>query len=121
MKLRDKEGTVQFHVKDADTGETWTAKARAYLTRRQANKMSGQPDQILQFAHYLARVGRKAGRRVEVRAVTSTSVNGREPQPLIDPEVDLAAQPRNMRPASWIVPLHQPLRKAARHSTDVDE
>jgi hypothetical protein len=62
MKLRDKDATASFTVKDRDTGETWTAGPRAYLSRRQAEKMAGHPDMILQFAHHLAKLGRDAGR-----------------------------------------------------------
>jgi hypothetical protein len=51
------------------------------------------------------------------------SLNGREPQPLIDPVVDLATQPRTLAPASWIVPLFQPLpaRHAPPPADDADE
>ena len=42
---------------------------------------------------------------MEVRARTFVSLNGRRPQPLVDPDVDLAAQPRDLSHASWIVPL----------------
>jgi hypothetical protein len=38
------------------------------------------------------------------------SLNGRKPQLLIDPAVDLAAQPRFAFHRSWILPLHEPLR-----------
>ena len=73
--------------------------------------MSGNPDLILQFAHYLAERDRPSGRsRLEVRAAASASLNGREAQPLVDPDTDLAAQPRSLRASPWIVPLYQPLR-----------
>jgi hypothetical protein len=121
MKLRDKEATVRFLVRDRDTGKSWTVRPREHLSRRQANKMAGHPDMILQFAHYLAERGRRSGSpHLEVRAVTSASVNGREEQRLVDPGVDLAAQPRTWRPASWIVPLYQPLRPSPRTSSDED-
>jgi len=122
MKLRDKDATARFVVKDADTGHTWNTGPRAYLTRRQAEKMAGHPAMILQFAHHLAKLGREAGRpHVEVRAITRASVNGRERQALLDPDTDLAAQARTLGPAPWIVPLRQPLRKAPRPSAAVEE
>ena len=122
MKLRDKDASARFVVKDADTGETWTSSPRAYLTRRQAERMAGHPDMILQFAHHLARLARDAGRpHVEVRAITSAAVNGRERQTLLDPDIDLAAQTRTLWPAAWIVPLRQPLRKAPRAAAPVEE
>jgi hypothetical protein len=85
--------------------------------------MAGHPDLILQFAHYLAARGRRDGRpNLEVRALTSASVNGREAQALVDPNVNLAAEPRALGPATWIEPLYQPLRPAARtaHEGDAD-
>jgi hypothetical protein len=109
MKLRDKEATVRFRVTDADTGETWTVRPREHLSRRQARKMAGHPEMILQFAHYLAERGRLEGRTLEVRALTSASLNGREEQLLVDPGTDLAREPRTLRPARWIVPLEKPL------------
>ena len=122
MKLRDKDASALFVVKDTDTGETWTTAPRAYLTRRQAARMAGHPDMILQFAHHLAQLGRDAGRpHIEVRAITSASVNGRDRQALVDPETDLAAQPRTLRTASWIVPLQQPLRKGPRRAEAAEE
>jgi hypothetical protein len=46
---------------------------------------------------------------LQVRCESSISLNGRFPQPLIDPAVDLAAQPRPWGHASWVVRLHEPL------------
>jgi hypothetical protein len=67
---------------------------------------------VLQFAHHLADVYRKQGYpRIQVRARVDASLNGRRPQALIDPDVDLAAEPRNLLPARWIVPLREPLRR----------
>ena len=86
--------------------------------------MSGNPDLILQFAHYLAERDRPPGRsRLEVRASVSASLNGRDAQSLVDPETDLAAQPRSLRASPWIVPLYQPLRPPSptRPAGDADE
>jgi hypothetical protein len=86
--------------------------------------MSGQPDMILQFAHYLAEKAQREGRPgVQVHANVTASLNGRDPQVLIDPQVDLAATPRNLRHSAWIVPLHTPLppRALAHEQDDSDE
>jgi len=110
MKLRDKDASARFLVADPAQGRSWTVKPSNHLTRLQSSKMAAQPDMILQFAHHLAGRLRRAGHhRVEVRAWVTASLNGREPQPLIDPTVNLAAQPRGVRPATWILPLRQPL------------
>ncbi len=47
----------------------------------------------------------RATQDFEIRAFTSLSLNESPAQPLIDPEVDLAAQPETVMPKPWIVPL----------------
>jgi len=117
MKLRGKDAKATFVVTDPDTGERRIVDPRAELTDWQYGKMANRPDLILQYAHHLAdrfavvdRSG--ARRRPSVRAVVDCSLNGRDPQPLVDRDVDLAAQRRSLLPASWIVPLREPLRPA---------
>jgi len=44
-----------------------------------------------------------------VRARVEVSLNGRQPQLLIDPNVDLAKEEAGLLPARWIVPLTTPL------------
>jgi vitamin K-dependent gamma-carboxylase len=108
MKLRSKRGRVRFHVLDTTSGETWTIDPRDELSKRQARKLSTRPDMILQFAHHLRDRFRKQGRSgVAVHANSRARLNDRARQPLIDPEVDLAAVERSLLPASWIVPLRR--------------
>ena len=65
---------------------------------------------ILQFAHHLERdLVAQGFTNVEIRADTLASLNGREPQQLIDPDVDLAATERTIFGADWIEPLREPL------------
>ena len=112
MKLRDKEGTARFFLTNPVAGTTREIHPERYLTSKQVRWMHIHPDMILQFSHYIAgilRSGAREGR--EIRAEVFTSLNGRELQLLIDPAVNLAAQPRTLRPASWIMPLEEPLRR----------
>jgi len=44
-----------------------------------------------------------------VRARAMVSLNGREPQLLIDPNIDLAKEEVGLLPARWILPLTTPL------------
>lgn len=68
--------------------------------------MSYQPDLILQYSHYKANeLLRSGNEEVEIKAKVMTSLNGRDPQLLIDPNVNLVEQERNMLPAKWIMPL----------------
>lgn len=112
MKLRSKrpEYLAAFVVEDgAGQPLNWLS-PELMLTPRQARKMSGQPDMLLQYAHFIRDHLRAKGyEEVHVYAYTSLSLNGRAPQRLVDPEVDLAAEPRSLRHADWIVPLSQPL------------
>jgi hypothetical protein len=108
MKLRCKKGRARFIVIDATSGRKWRVDPRKYLDARQYRKMAVHPDMILQFSHYLAEEKRRAGYPdVRVYARVTVSLNGREPQFLIDPDVDLAQERRNLLPAVWIMPLHE--------------
>lgn len=109
MKLRDKASNAFFTVTEPETGATWEVDANTYLTPRQYDEMSSRPDMILQFAHFLRDNWRKRGYdNVEVRAEVLSSLNGREYQFLIDPDVDLAKERRSLGHANWIVPLTEP-------------
>jgi vitamin K-dependent gamma-carboxylase len=109
MKLRDKDATAVFTLHDPASGRTWTVDLRQ-CHNRQCDKIAGQPDMIIQFAHHLAEEKRREGYpEIEVRALVLASLNGRRAQLLVDPAVDLAKARRSMWPASWIVPLTEPL------------
>ena len=113
MKLHDKQGSMAFLLTDPETGASWEANIPHYLPRWQYAEMALRPDMILQFAHYLADRETKPGhRRLEVRAEINLSLNGRREQPMIDPNVDLAATQRSLFPASWITELTAPRRKS---------
>lgn len=107
MKLRDKEGSATFHV-TTDDGRTLTVGPDDHLTSKQSYLLAGHPSRIVQFAHYLSELHGGA----EVRAETAVSLNGREPAPLVNPNVDLAAAPQWWwGHAEWILPLDEPLRR----------
>jgi hypothetical protein len=111
MKLRNKESKFRFAATAPSTGEHWIIDPRTYLTQRQVQKMSTRPDMLLQFCHHVADRHQREGKGdIEVRARVLTSLNNRERQLLIDPEIDLAKVERNLRHADWIVPLTTPLK-----------
>jgi vitamin K-dependent gamma-carboxylase len=104
VMVREKNGSVVFHVRDPRTGHTWQVSPHRYLTRLQEREMSGQPDLILQFAHFLARDFAARGVvGVEVRAEARVSLNGRRAALLIDPTVDLVPLRDGVMPAPWIL------------------
>jgi hypothetical protein len=115
MKLRTKEGEAVFTVTHPGSGQTWTIKPEDHLKSHQLMKMITKPDLILQFSHYLAEEKRREGYDdVEVRAHVMVSLNGREPQLLIDPNVDLTKERVSLLPTNWIVPLTTPLESRSR-------
>jgi vitamin K-dependent gamma-carboxylase len=113
MKLRDKSAEAQFYVTDPASGQTQLADPGQYLNVNQRSEMVTRPDMILQFAHHLAAEARRngLGTNMEVRAFVRASLNGRASHLLIDPSVNLAAEPRTLGPARWIRPLGEPLRR----------
>lgn len=91
MLVRSKVGTTRYVITDRSSGATWQVNPAVYLAPHQLQGMRGKPDMVLEFAHYLRDRLHEEGRSdVEVRALTSVSLNGREWRPMVDPEVDLA-------------------------------
>ena len=114
MKLRDKDSAGLFVASDPSTGEQWEVNPLDYLTSRQTRKMTSRPHMVIPFVHYLEDRFREEGHQdVEIRARIFASLNGREAQLLIDPEVDLT---KVSHPwwghADWILPLELPLRSS---------
>jgi hypothetical protein len=112
MKLRDKDARVEFSVLDPDTGKKWQVYPAIWLTRRQFEKMPTRPDMIQQFAHHLDKVWQEKYRvsNPVVTALAMCSLNFRELAMLVDPERDLSAIPRSLKPADWILPLEPALQ-----------
>jgi hypothetical protein len=110
MKLRTKSGEAVFTLTHPGSGQTWNIAPKDHLKPHQLMKVITKPELILQFAHYLAEKKRLEGYdNVEVRARVMISLNGREPQLLIDPNVDLTNEQVSLLPTRWIVPLTTPL------------
>lgn len=103
MKLRDKDGSVEFHARDPATGAIRRVELRRYLKGWQRRAMAGKPEMIHAFAGFLGEELRGPdGRRPEIHVHAWASLNGRRAQPLIDPGVDLAAEGPSLGPARWI-------------------
>jgi len=103
--VREKNGSLTYHVRERDSGRRYQLSAYDYLTWRQVSEMAGQPDLILQLAHLIERDLEQKGRGpVEVYAEALVSLNGRPAQLLLDPKVDLSAVNDGLGHASWILP-----------------
>jgi vitamin K-dependent gamma-carboxylase len=104
VMLIEKTGSVEYRVVGRGF-ETHVLPERE-LSARKYKLMSTQPDMIHEYALALAeRYTTAAGERPRVYADAWSALNGRPSQRLIDPNVDLAAEARSLRPASYIVPL----------------
>ena len=106
MKLRTKTGEAVFTITHPESGQTWTINPEDYLESHQLMKVITKPDLLIHFGHYLAELKSREGyENVEVRAHVMVSLNGRPPQLLIDPNVDLAKEQPSLLPTRWILPL----------------
>jgi hypothetical protein len=110
MMLRTKQGAIRYEVIDPADGSVWEIDPSSMLTPRQAYTVPGRADMIRQFARHLATEFAARGRpNVEVRALTNVTLNGRQPQPFVNPDVDLTREPARLWGTPWILPLTQPL------------
>lgn len=108
MRLRDKQGSATFLVRSE--GREWAVDPRDLLTAKQAALLPGHPERLVHLARHLSDLYDGA----EVRVETSVSLNGRTPQPIVDPTVDLASVDLpGWRRADWIMPLEDPSRESA--------
>jgi vitamin K-dependent gamma-carboxylase len=114
MRMYDREADGYFLVA-AEGGRYWVVEPEDFLTARQARGMLTRPDMIWQFAAHLERVWAEAGHGdVAVHAHVQKSLNGRAPQPYIDPDTDLTAVRYNLfGPDPWVLPLTTPFEARA--------
>ena len=108
--LTERGGDVSFRVTDKASGVTWIEDARVLYTPLQWKVMSTDAELIRQAAHAIAASHGRDGIDVEVRADAFVSLNGRPAQRLIDPNVDLAAEPWRLGHQPWILsaPVESP-------------
>ncbi|PHQ34103.1 HTTM domain-containing protein [Rhodopirellula bahusiensis] len=114
MLLRAKVSGVRVYATDPESGRSGVIDLRPYLTQRQLAVVGRDPRMIHQLCLFIADdLATKGHPNVELRALALVSLNGRKPQPIIDPSVDLTKQPRDLRYPDWIVDLHEPYRHLA--------
>jgi hypothetical protein len=110
MMLRGKTTALQYYLTDPHTGYSWGADYSHFLHPEQALRFAIDPEMIRHLAEALADSHQSTtGIRPEVRALVLSSLNGRRPQLLIDPSVNLAAEPTWPQRRTWIMPLTEPL------------
>jgi hypothetical protein len=110
MRIAEKVSGIRFYVTDPATGQREVHDPNSYLPRWQVDAMSVSPELIRKYSHHLARRSGGTGRtEVEVRVRVVNSLNGREPQLLVDPTVNLEAVDFSWQSADWIVPIEDTL------------
>ncbi len=100
--LTERSGSVQFHIVNQARTTTITTDAKELFTPLQWSTMANDPELIRQTAHLLARQRGTKGSSVFVDAFVS--LNGRRAVRIIDPTVDLAAEPYRALGQPWILP-----------------
>ena len=109
MLIQRKAVRASFYVVDPNTDETTKVIPEEVLGSREADAMGWRPDEMLQFAHYLTKIMPQRGPRpLRVEARVLASLNGRKPQLIIDPNVDLAAESRPWGRPRWLLEIHEP-------------
>ncbi len=110
MSVR-KVSIAKFYARDPKTGTEWEISPRDFgIPYYTHNNPWVYPDNLVLFARYATNeLGRQGIANAEIRATVYASLAGRRPQLLIDPEVNLAEQPRSLLPKPWIFGLKEPL------------
>jgi vitamin K-dependent gamma-carboxylase len=109
MMLRTKQAVMRIYMTDPTTGDTWNVDLRTILSAEQLLKCPRDPETMRQLAHQLrARYQRETGRTPEIKALVLASYNGRRPQLLIDPTVDLSTLTSSVGVPAWVMPQRLP-------------
>jgi hypothetical protein len=105
MMLRQKHITLTMYVVHPNTGEQRYAPPEDYLNPSQLRAMGGNPNRILQFAHYLRDLVQKnAGFTPLIHADIKIALNGRVPIRLVSPDLDLVKVPPFTPAYQWVNP-----------------
>ncbi len=102
--LTEKGADVRFRVRDRASGATTIETATDLYTPLQWKVMSSEPELIRQAAHLIASQHAANGSTVAVFVDAFVSLDGRRATRLIDPTVDLAAEPYRPWGQPWVLP-----------------
>lgn len=107
VMLMEKAGYAQFKIKDTKTNQVFIVENLEFLTPTQEKQMAFQPDFLVEYAHFLKNYYQKNKNihEPEVYAEVYVSVNGRLPQLMVDPKINLANEDDSFKPKTWILPF----------------
>lgn len=104
MMLRAKGGYAGFKIKNLNTGKTENVDLEKYLTTKQRRNLL-KPDGIYQFTQKLKKEYAEKDITIEIYARVKVSLNGRTPEFLVDPKLDLTSIEWNyFWHNEWILP-----------------
>ncbi|MCG8653583.1 MAG: HTTM domain-containing protein, partial [Pirellulales bacterium] len=102
MMLRDKNALTHFLIIDNGRQDFLFVPSTLVLTAYQSSRADHHPELIRQTAVELRRFAAETGAwDIEVHALALVSLNGRQPKPMIDPQVDLSRQTRHWFRDDW--------------------
>ena len=108
VMLMEKTGSANFKIVDGESGNRFYVQNEDFLTNFQQKQMSTQADFIIEYAHYLGDHFKSQGHQnVEVYVENYVSLNGRQSQLYIDPEIDLMKLENNIFHKKYILPLNE--------------
>ncbi len=108
VMLMEKAGIAYFTVKDKRNGSFYEVNNKEFLTPLQEKMMSTQPDMILKFAHYLAKVYTGRGvQQPQVFAEVYVTLNGKPSALFIDSTIDLLTEKPGWKHYSWVLPYRK--------------
>lgn len=112
MKLRDKKSICKFRWRDRSSNRAGEVNILDYITPEQASHATADPEMIVQLGRLLSsKLQSEQHGNYEVFALNITSLNGRKPEPIVNPNLNLAAVPATFfLPSSVYTPLTEPLR-----------
>lgn len=105
VMLAEKDGIATFYVQDSQSNRRWEIENSDYLTPFQEKRMTIRPDHILQFGQHLATTFEQQQHLVNpiVTADVFVTLNGRSSRRLIDGNINLATQKRQLGHYDWIL------------------
>jgi len=105
MMLRSRSGSIRYRVVNKATDKVTRIDLNEFLTKKQRRKVGAYPDFAWQFAQHLKKHYAQKGEDISVFVTSKARVNQSDYQPLIDPDVDLAAVPwKHFSHNEWILP-----------------
>jgi hypothetical protein len=103
MMLRSKSGTAHFRIVKP-SGEVLYDYPSKVLSSNQMRMLPGHPDYIWQYVQYLKSVH---GSDNEIYGEVRCSLNGRDRQAMVDPQIDLAqVQWHRFKHSDWLMPFN---------------